>query len=334
MRLLLLPVLLLVALPALAQWDATRPDALAPLGVHDAHLPAPYRTTLTYRYTEATLGALFDGTDEVTPAEVFADDGSYRFLRTPTRQAVTAHTFELTVAPLEVFAFRFRLPLLRKTTDYESRFAQRFRTSTAGMGDAALLVQVRLTYLWNQHLTATFGVQLPAGTTRAHAVTPFDSDSLRLPYPAQLGTGSYSVLAALTYQLQTARTTWGGQVRAHAPLNTNRDQYRHGNRVEASLWGNRRLFSWLSLSIRAAGAAWGNLSGSDRVLAGALDFRLSPAVDPRRQGGYRVMGALGVTLAWKAWRLQGMAQHTFWQHLEGPQLGETGRFSIGGKYHF
>ena len=70
--------------------------------------------------------------------------------------------------------------------------------STGGLGDT----EVRGTYKINDVLTASLGLSLPTGSV-SEEVTSM-SKTFRAPYDMQLGSGSYDLKPALTYNALSA----------------------------------------------------------------------------------------------------------------------------------
>ncbi|MDP6207994.1 MAG: transporter, partial [Roseibacillus sp.] len=175
------------------------------------------------------------------------------------------------------------------------------------------------------------GILLPTAEVDRQGVIP-GPGTTRLPYPMQLGAGSWGIVPSLTYLGQGRDWSWGGQLSARIYLADNDEGYRHGNRWEATVWGARRLNKWISLSARATGSTWGNIRGSDADL---LPLPV-PTADPKRRGGSRLDGSVGVNLQIPGTRAR-MALEVgapLWQDLDGPQLGSEWWTILGAQFAF
>ena len=153
----------------------------------------------------------------------------------------------------------------------------------------------------------------------------------KLPYPMQLGSGTYDLLPGINYQVETAHWAVGGEIVATVRLGENDEGYTLGDRLAVGFWAHRSLARWLSLTSSVRGQSWGNISGADPE----LNPRIVPTADPDLRGGERVEVAVGVSFFLGGGRgTQGLrfaieAGAPVYQSLDGPQL-ETDFFLRSG----
>jgi hypothetical protein len=108
----------------------------------------------------------------------------------------------------------------------------------------------------------------------------------RLPYPMQIGSGTYDLLPGMTYTGESSFLSWGAQAMGTIRLGDNKNDYRLGNRVDLTAWLAHNWTRWLSTSVRLAWSHWGNINGSDDELNPAA----VPTADPNRRAGNRLRG--------------------------------------------
>jgi hypothetical protein len=198
------------------------------------------------------------------------------------------------------------------------------RMRSQGLGDT------RLTALWRvwedetHHLHINSSLSLPTGSIIEEDFTPMTPFAKTLlPYPMQLGSGTWDMVLGATYTGQTDRLSWGSQALATVRLGRNSQDYRLGNRLEVTAWGAVRMTDWLSISLRGGFTGWGNITGMAKDLL--VRPTMTPTADPANQGGRRLDAAFGVNVVGPQGVLQGHrlsleAVVPVWERLDGPQM--------------
>ncbi len=266
-----------------------RPDSHAPIGVMGEHGHKAGEMMLAYRFMAMDMRGLQSGTDTVETADVLKD-----FMMAPTAMDMRTHMFGVMFAPHDKIT-------LMAMTSYQQRYMKMEGThqhatghhdypvgihemSSAGIGDVKL---DSLLTLWKRHnftLLGNVGVSFPTGS-----ITQQTDDGSILPYPMQLGSGSFEACPGVTFFGTLGNWSYGGQLRGVFPLRTNTNEYRHGNSVSATAWGARRLSNWLSLSGRLLFSHKESITGNHPD----LDLNRSPSHRPDFQGFNR----LGVAIS-------------------------------------
>jgi len=307
----------------------SRADAYAPIGVMDDHVHARGELMLSYRFMHMRMDGNRDGTKHLSPGDVLARG----FLATPLDMDVGMHMLGAMYAPLDQLTLMLMLPYIEKSMDHLNAMGLKFRTESDGIGDLQLSGLLRV---WENdrhhfHLNAGFG--FPTGSIDQKDFVPVPMMGLqrqRLPYPMQLGSGSFSVLPGLTYTGKTARWSWGAQALGTVYLDTNAHHYRLGNRFAGTAWLQRSWLKWLSTSARLKGSVWGNYAGADPGLNPAL----VPTADPNRRGGSEIDLAPGVNLVVPLGplgeqRIAIEALLPVYRNLDGPQLENDWTLIVG-----
>lgn len=307
----------------------TRADDHAPIGVMGEHMHKKGEFMLSYRFMRMRMRGNRDGTNGLSPSDVLARG----FMATPTDMDVDMHMFGAMYAPIDPLTLMLMLPYVEKSMDHVTAMGGRFRTDSDGIGDLKFTGLVRLwqNEMHHFHLNAGFG--FPTGSIDKKDSVPVPMmgfQKRRLPYPMQIGSGSYSVIPGVTYTGKTERWSWGAQALGTIYLDSNDHHYRVGDRFEGTAWLQRSWFKWLSTSARLKGSVWGDYSGADRSLNPAA----VPTADPDRRGGSQIDLAPGVSLVLPLGplgehRLALEALLPVYRDLNGPQLENDWMLTVG-----
>lgn len=333
MRSLVIAVAMLAGLASFldAQWTSARPDGHAPIGVMLDHTHEAGEFMLSYRYMYMRMRGLRDGTSRIEPREVLAPDG-YGFMVTPLEMPMQMHMFGLMFAPADNLTLVGMLPVEVISMDHVTRAGMEFRTESSGIGDFKLAGLYTLARFGDQHIHGALALSFPTGSIDARDDTPMAED-VRLPYPMQIGSGTYDLAPSLTYLGQHADWSWGGQASATFRLGENEYDYRRGHFYGATFWGAERFSRWLSGSLRLEGLIWDDVGGADP----SLDPTVVPTADPDRQGGARLSIGVGANTYVRGGTLKGLRIAAecllpFVQDLNGPQLGTDWWIILGAQY--
>ena len=302
-------------------WDAGRADSHAPIGVMGDHTHGTGEFMLSYRYMFMRMEQNYEGTSSV-PDSSFAGPPPAPFRVAPTDMDMTMHMIGAMYAPTDRLTLMGMVNLVDLSMNHRNMAnGMQFQTRSSGLGDSSVSA---LYQLWEKrnadratraHLG--IGLMLPTAETDNEDFIPGPGIT-RLPYPMQLGAGSWGITPSLTCLSQGTNWSCGGQVGARIPLSDNDEGYRLGNSWSASAWTSRRLTDYLSISARLSGAGWGDIRGRDASL---LPLPV-PTADPRRRGGSRLDASFGINaiLPGTPARVALEIGAPIWQDLDGPQL--------------
>ncbi len=305
-----------------------RVDAHAPIGVMVDHAHAVGEVMLSYRFMRMAMDGNRDERRRVSREAVLRD-----FPVAPTQMDMEMHMLGVMWAPHERVTLAGMLPLLRLDMKHRTRSGRSFTTRSHGIGDVSVTGLIRLLDTPVHHVHLGAGLSLPTGSVSEKDDTP--AGRVRLPYPMQLGSGSYDLLPSLTYRGLAEGWSWGGQLRATYRTGINNRGYRWGHRWGASVWLARTWLPWLSTSLRLDYGQWNDIRGEDDELVPAQ----VPTADPDRRAGRRLDLLLGANLLVTSGPLHG---HRFalevgrpaYQDLDGPQLEADWLLTAGWQYAF
>ncbi len=267
------------------------------------------------------------GTRRIADSEVLQN-----FMVTPTSMRMNMQMLHLMYAPTDDLTLMVVAQHLRLSMDHLTRMGSRFTTEAAGLGD------VRAEVFYNAYgdvrqqghrIVLGGGVSLPAGSTEERGDTPAGRNQL-LPYPMQLGSGTFDLLPTVTYLGQTNRWTWLSQANATLRIGKNSSDYALGDRLRLTGWGSRQLTEWVAVNGQVEGQIWGNIDGANPGLNPAL----VPTADPTLRGGKRVDVAIGLDFyvargTAHGNRLAVVLTLPVYESLDGPQLETTWHLAAG-----
>lgn len=313
-------------------WTASRPDGHAPIGVMGDHVHHAGEWMFSYRYMRMYMRGLRDGSSGLSEAQVLAD-----YLVTPNEMTMEMHMLGAMYAASDDWTLMAMVPLLQLSMDHRNRMGVIFTTESEGLGDIGLSA---LHTFWRsgQHQAhLNLGLSLPTGSideTDDNPLTPGQQEA-QLPYPMQLGSGTFDFKPGVTYLGQDDHLSWGGQAMLTLRSGENSNDYRLGNREEATVWLARELTESTSVSFRLNWAHWADIHGADPNIARvAMGTPIVPTAEPGLRNGSRIDALVGANLYVRegpvaghrlAFEL-GLPLH---EQLDGPQLETDWILTLG-----
>lgn len=316
--------------------SSSRPDSHAPIGVMGEHAHKSGGWMFAYRFMAMDMRELQSGTTTLENAEVLKD-----FMRVPTRMDMKMHMFSVMFAPHNKIT-------LMAMTNYQQRYMEmegthdhatghhdhpvgKHEMSSVGIGDVKLESLLTLWKTDHLNLIGNISVSLPTGS-----IEQIGMDENILPYPMQLGSGSFEGRPGVTLFGYRGNWSYGSQLRGTFPLHTNNSEYRHGNSVNATVWGARKINDWLSFGGRFLLSHSGQIIGRNPD----LNANMSPSHRPDFRGGTRLDVAIssnlmvpaGIPLA--GHRIAVEFTIPAYQNLTGTQLQNAWDFTLGWQYAF
>lgn len=333
-----------IAAPSLA--DEGHINALdhAPIGVMGDHRHAKGEWMVSYRLMHMDMGGVQIGTDSVDPDTIvttipnrfFGNPGQPPTLRiVPTEMRMDMHMAGVMYGLSNDVTVMVMANYWSKEMDhitYQGGMGTTqlgtFRTSPAGFGDTKVSALIGLSD--TVHINA--GVSIPTGsnTKTDDILTPMGGNpTVRLPYPMQLGSGTWDLEPGITYRDQSETLGWGAQIKGTLRLGDNSQGYSYGDRVMATAWLAAGLTEGVALSGRIEAAILGRIDGIDPMIMGPVQ-----TANPDFQGGESVTGLIGVNFAatggpLKGWRLGVEGGVPLVQDLNGPQMPTDYTLTVG-----
>lgn len=322
----------------------------APIGVMADHRHKKGEWMLSYRYMFMDMAGNRDGTDELSPEDIVttvANPFANPPMMPPTLRVVP------TEMPMQMhmiggmYGLTDRITLLAmgmyRTQEMDHITFQgasgttrlgKFTTETSGIGDTTIGAIVGLDDGSYEHRQINLGlaVSLPTGSIEEtdQILTPMGtSPSPRLPYPMQLGSGTFDLKPSLTARSRTGKWSYGAQASAIIRLDENDEGYTLGDVAEATGWLAFEPRPWISFSGRLKARSVGQIDGADPLIMVPVQ-----TADPDNHGGETVEVLAGVNLAgqsgWqKGHRIAAEIGLPVSRDLNGPQMETDMTFTLG-----
>ena len=327
----------------------TRPDSHAPIGVMGDHTHEKGEWMLSFRTMTMSMQGNRNGTSSLSP-EAIVQAQANAFAGMPMQPAnlrvvPTKMTMQMQMLGA-MYAPTDRVTLMAMTsykntemdhiTFMGSTGTQRlgtFSTKTSGLGDTQISALIKLGVDSGVSWHGTLGVSLPTGDIEEtdQILTPMNMrPKVRLPYPMQLGSGSFDLISGLTYSNRganyNAKLGWGGQWRSVWRVEDNSDDYRLGDEHQLSTWASYIVAPSVSLSGRLTYMYKGNVRGKDALVMAPVQ-----TADPNRHKRQRVDAGIGANwiLPNEDYRLGLEFNVPVWKRLSGPQMETDWGLSLG-----
>ncbi len=321
-------------------------DALdhAPIGVMGDHRHKKGEWMISYRLMHMDMQGAQIGTDDVDPDTIattipnrfFGAPGQPPALRiVPTSMRMDMHMAGVMYGLSDSITLMAMANYVTKEMDhitYQGGMGTtqlgNFRTDPAGFGDTKLAALIGLTD--KVHINA--GISIPTGsnTQTDDILTPTGATpTVRLPYPMQLGSGTWDLEPGITYRDQNDTFGWGAQLRGTVRLGTNDEGYSYGDSIKATAWVAKSLTPGVAFSGRLEAETLGRIDGIDPNIAGPVQ-----TANPDFSGGERITALAGVNFAatggpLKGWRMGVEGGIPLIQDLNGPQMPTDFTLTLG-----
>ena len=311
--------------------------AHAPIGVMGDHMHESGEWMFSYRYMSMSMEGNLQGDNSVSPETIVSSGLPLRVV--PIDMTTDMHMLGAMYAPSDKLTLMLMVNYVEKEMDHLT-FAEMmgtnrlgvFTTETSGMGDTKLGALYSLTSNDNTNIHLNLGLSIPTGKIdyTDEILTPMNTTrSPRLPYPMQLGSGTYDIQPGITYAGTRDSWDWGSQVKMTIRLDDNDKGYSLGDQTQVTSWGGYRFTHWLTGSLRLTYTHADEISGKDVLIN--LPVQTS---NPDNFGGERIDLGVGITLigsegAQKGHRLALEYETTIDQDVNGIQMEMQDMLTIG-----
>ena len=324
------------------------PDSHGPVGVMGDHYHKAGEVMLSYRYMYMSMESNLDGRKIISPETIVTSSPNTfsglpmmpATLRvTPTKMNMAMHMLGMMYAPNDRVTLMGMVNQVNKKMSHitfagpmGSTRLGNFETKTSGLGDVTLvgLFKIHETAQSRWHINT--GLSIPTGSIqkKGSILTPMNMRPVvRLPYPMQLGSGTFDVVMGLTHARKGENWSWGNQWMSRVRLNKNTENYSLGNEHKVNTWLGYQLNDRLSASIRVTFIHQSDIKGRDQSIIGPVQ-----TADPDRHGGQRLDVGFGINavLPNKRRRVAIEILAPSFQKLNGPQLSTDWSIIIGTQF--
>ena len=343
-----LAALAAICLPQAVLADkVTRADSHAPIGVMADHFHKKGEWMFSYRFMNMAMQGNLLGSDSISPDAIvttipnrfFGMPGQPPTLRVvPLEMDMDMHMIGMMYAPSDRVTMAFMGNYLRKDMRHVTYMGGagtttlgEFTTKTSGWGDTTLSALVSFHDTEAHKIHAIVGVSMPTGSTEetGTVLTPMNmTPTIRLPYPMQLGSGTWDPIAGLSYSGFSTRFGWGAQWRSTFRSGDNDEGYNLGNEHCLTGWVSYLFNDSFSGSLRLEYLDRDNIDGIDPAIVAPVQ-----TADPDRYGLSRTDASIGLNWAGQGdlngYRIALEYSVPVDQDLDGPQMETDSRLILG-----
>jgi len=327
--------------------------ATASMHVHHEHGAGGFM--FEYKLMRMNMKGLLNGTDSVSSESIsgarlneMGPASGFDYRMSPTKMTMDMHMLMAMYGVSEKISIMGMLHYLNNEMDMVMHMkmpngmpmGDMFGTmDTSGIGDTRFDVM----YQANHHLVTSLGLSLPTGsidekiTMRMNGTNsstgapmqPIINGPMQAAYSMQLGSGTYDLIPAITYNKNFDRWNLGGQAIYTYRIGENDNEYTLGDQFEVTAWGTYSVSPSFTLSSRINIFDWGKIDGQDPD----INSMLSSATDPDATGGTRVDLLFGVSGHITKYHMLSLEVGApVYQDLNGPQLKTDTLYAISYQY--
>ncbi len=315
-------------------WKSGRPDGHAPISVMGDHYHSKGDVMFSYRFMRMNMENLLQGTSEITNAQAH----NKGYMVTPLTMPMNMHMLGVMYGISNRFTLVAMAMYIENEMDLQMRIptgmTREFSTSSAGFGDVKIGVLYKILNKKSQSLHAQLNLSIPTGKINAEDVTPMSApNAIQLPYPMQIGSGTFDSDLAITYLGQTELVSWGSQLKSTLRFGENNDTYVLGNRYGLNTWFAYKTSEWLSFSARLEGLVVESIDGVNP----SLNPMMVTTADTKNSGGKYVNSGLGFNILIPNGTLKGVRfgfeyAYPIYQNPNGIQLKQQETLTFGVQY--
>ncbi len=317
-------------------FNSNRPDGHAPISIMGDHTHGAGEFMFSYRFQTTTMKDLQRGSEDVAFESVLRPNGG-QYMVTPTEMSMNMHMLGAMYAPTDRLTLMAMTGYMSMEMDHLTAMGGSFTTESSGIGDTSLSAIYNVLKLPRQRFLFQAGISIPTGTIDNKDVTPASNgNEVILPYPMQIGTGTFDGILGGTFLGQTSSFSYGAQVKARIPLgDVNDNGYKVGNMAKLNTWIAFPVSDYVSLSARMEARKIEDIDGVNPDLNRFMVI----TADTSNSGGEYLDAGLGLnfyvpTGSLKNFRIGLEFTAPIIQNLNGVQLKSQEVFNTGIQYSF
>ncbi|MBL4836366.1 MAG: hypothetical protein JKY34_02210 [Kordiimonadaceae bacterium] len=274
-------------------------EKIIPANVLGTHTHMTGEWMVGYTYMLMPMEGMASGTQKLSNADVLQN-----YMVTPTSMDMQMHMFHVMYAPTDDLTLMGMAGYRDNSMDHITRMGTPFTTTASGFGDIKLggIYHAYRKGFDKERILLSLSVSLPTGSISKtdFLANPAIGKKL-LPYPMQLGSGTFDLHPGIKYINRGERSAWGADLDFTLRLGKNSHEYALGNSIEAKLWYRYQLNDWLAPFLQIDAKSTGRIKGRDP----ALNSMLVPTADPDNQGGKVVYLQSGFNIFFQGKTLDG-----------------------------
>ncbi|MEQ8359649.1 MAG: transporter [Cytophagales bacterium] len=305
-----------------------KPGSYAPIGIMGDHLHHKGGWMFSFRAMNMNMSGNLTGNTEIADMNIFRN-----YMLAPQQMNMRMYMIGAMYAPSDNFTLMIMQNYVKNSMDLNNMMGMSFSTESKGFGDLKVSALYGLMSKKNSSFHLNIGVNIPTGEIQNRYSTPM-TENMKLPYPMQLGSGTFDYSLGGTYKGSVKHWTWGIQPMAIVRTSKNTENYRLGDQLNLNTWMSYDIFQWMSLSGRVLGTKSGEILGSDKELM----IMMAPPANNENSGKSQVKSYLGCNFSfgekayWRNFKIGLEYGLPLYQEVNGIQMNEKASFIAGMRY--
>ena len=315
-------------------WKGNRPDGHAPISIMADHYHSKGGFMFSYRFMNMNMESLLSGSNTISN-----DDGhNGGYMVTPLKMPMQMHMFGTMYAPSNKITLSAMISVIKNDMDLQMKMTNGmlvpFSTSSSGFGDLKLGMIYKFINKNMQSIHGNITFSLPTGSISETEETPMSTpNEIQLPYPMQIGSGTFDTNLGVTYLGQKESFSWGSQLQTIIRFGENSNEYTLGNSYRINNWFAVKAANWISFSTRLEGLIVDKINGKNLNLTPMM----ITTADTQNSGGTYINTGFGFNLyiskgKFKDVRLGFEFVLPLYQKPNGVQLKQKETLAIGLQY--
>lgn len=300
-----------------------------------------------YSFMRMFQSGMLRGSDEIDPTSVLQTEG-YNKLPYPgshdcrTEQdpcylsnvgntmTMDMHMFMIMYHQSRDLSWMVMFNYLQNTMDMYDKMSvndpiMTYDMDSGGIGDIQLFMTNKMTETDWFDIHYTLGINLPTGSIdEGDGIIGMDNQEGIAPYDMQLGSGTYDIITALTFEGRYYRFEYGAEVYRVTRTGLNAQYYNMGDTLKIKGWGKYSFTYGTQLRGGVTQRVWAPIEGRDE--------RMSD--NTRYSGGKRLELVFGIGQNFKDYGVYVDYAYPVMQYLNGVQMKTTGILQFGLQYMY
>lgn len=293
----------------------------APIGVIRDHIHKKGELMTSYRFSYMQMKGLRNGDDKISNPTALNQHPNI-----PTKMTMQMHMFGAMYGLTDQFTISAMGGFMTKDMDHLNKNTGYFNREVEGISDSKINLLYQFYNKNSNRAQFNIGLSLPTGDIDKKQ----PNGTTRLPYPMQIGSGSYELLPGISYSNDKKIFSFGGQINGVFRLESNKHNYKLGDSYNITTWIAKSLNNSFSISSRLDYNKYEAIEGRD----GGLNTNVIATADPAFQERESLDLLIGANFLMKKGFLEGNRLAIefgipIYQNIAGPMLETDYKFVIG-----
>ena len=305
--------------------NSHRVDSHAPISVMGDHNHKIGEIMASYRYMSMDMKDTIEGDKDISSDSIITNKN---FMMAPASMQMQAHMIGLMYGLTSKSTVMIMGAYKLNSMESKNSMGMKMSMDTSGISDPAISVINTIKKTSNSSWVGQVGLTLPVGSINE------TNNSMRVPYPMQMGSGTWDIIVGTTGFYFFETLSFGGALNTKLRTGKNKYNYRLGNTLSMSAWIAKNVTHAWSISSKLMRYSNDDISGGDS----SLNLMSSPTTSSNI-GNVLYTLSVGTQVKFKSFfdlgaRLGFDFILPIYQHSDGIQMKHSQRFVVGYQQNF